>query len=126
MTFKKLLQFGFMLAIFEVAIKILFYRSFDWGSVTLPHYLFWGISIIFGIAFIRRMGVITYLEALVVCGVWIFIWLVLDLFTAAGLLGYGIFLDFAFLLNYLFVILAMFMFHNKRHVETRRQLAQQK
>lgn len=122
LTFNKLMGLGLLLGVVMVAVKIFFIRSFDWES-TMTHVLFWVIGCLWAIALVRRLGVITFLEAFVVCGVWIFLSVLLDSLITASLVGYGIFLDFHFLLGYFLIIVVMFFFHKKRHVAVRRELA---
>lgn len=126
MTFTKLFGFGLVLSLLLVAVKVFLYRTFNWEDVVIPHYFFWGMSFIASIVTIRMLGDISYLEAIMVSGVWLFMWLILDVIISARLLGYEIFLDPFFLINYLVVTLGMFLFHKKMHVAVRRRLAQKK
>lgn len=124
MTFKKFFGFGFFLAIALVGVKVFLYQSFDWENNAIVHYLFWGIGFVLSTALIRRLGIITFLEAIVVIGVWLFLCLFFDLIVTASIVGFKIFLNLNFLLGYLFIIIGMFFFHKKKHVHTRKVLAE--
>lgn len=122
MTFTKLIGFGILLAVVMSAVKVFFYQSFNWDDSTVVHYVFWLIAASFSVALIRRLGVITFLEAIVVCSLWIFFQLIVDLAVTASITGYRIFISPAFLIGYLIVIVAMFVFHKKRHVHIRKEM----
>lgn len=124
MTFSKILGFGLLLGIIMSAVKIFFYQSFNWEEGTTVHYIFWLLAACISVALIRRLGIISFLEAIVVSGVWIFMHVLIDLLITASVVGIRVFIDIPFLIGYFIIIVAMFIFHKKRHVHIRREMKQ--
>lgn len=121
-TFTKLFGLGFLFLTVMVATKIVFWRFFNWDDVKILHVFFLGWVIVWGVALIRRLGVINYLELMMAGGLWLVLWLLADAAVTAPLLGWKIFIDGSFLLGYLLVVVAWFIFHKKRHVHLRHEL----
>lgn len=123
MTYKKLFGFGILLTTVLVILKIIFFGYFTWAGSIQLHILYWLVVWILAIALVRRLGFITMLEAVVVMVLWLIIQLIGDGAVATPMLGWRVLVDPSFALGYLFMPLAIFLFHKKRHVERRQQAA---
>lgn len=123
MTATKLLWYGILLAVGMAPVKIFFYRNLDWESSGAVHYIYWLFIAFFSVALVRRLGHISFLESFIVIGLWTFFMLLLDLMFTAQVLDYRIFINIPFVLGYFIMIVACFMFHKKRHVKIRHEMA---
>jgi hypothetical protein len=123
MTYAKLLGFGGLLTGVLLMFKALFYARFDWSGSFVLHLFYLGLVVVLAAALVRRLGVITMLEALVVA----ILWFVMDLLAtgliAAPLAGWKMLIDLYIILGLLFVPLSVIAFHKKRHIERRKELA---
>lgn len=72
------------------------------------------------IAFVRRLGVINYLESLVVIVFWLLFSLTLDLFVVGLWVGLDPYTTLWFWLFYPFCMLILFLMHKKRHIDIRK------
>lgn len=122
MTFSKLFGFGFALAVVFSAFTIAFgqYLNSENLAIQIFHYL---LVFIFSIALIRRLGVINYLEAFSVMGLWFFLRILVDLIVTGPIVGYKMYASPSIWIDYLIFLLALFLFHKKRHVDIRKKLA---
>lgn len=123
MTYFKLLGFGFILAAVLVVLKTVFFGYFSWEDTIALHYVYWGVAALVTPALVRRLGVITILEAIVVAVLWFIMQLIGDLIIAAPIAGWRVLLDVDFAMGYLIPPIVIFLFHKKRHVHVRKQLA---
>lgn len=123
MTYKKLFGFGLLLTAVLVILKIIFFGYFTWTESFNSHVLYWLVVWVLSTALVRRLGVITMLEAVVVMVLWLILELIGDSAIAGPLVGWRILIDPNFALGYLFMPLAIFLFHKKRHVVRREQMA---
>ncbi|MCC7356810.1 MAG: hypothetical protein IT410_04350 [Candidatus Doudnabacteria bacterium] len=75
---------------------------------------------VFTVASVRRVGIINYLESVVVIIFWLSFGLIFDIFAIG--LGYGLepYTHITFWLMYPLLLLTIFLFHKKRHVDIRR------
>ncbi len=123
MTYKKLFGFGILLAAVLVILKIVLFGYFTWAGSFDLHVVYWLIVWVLTTALVRRLGFITMLEAVVVMVLWLLLELIGDGAVATPMVGWRVLIDPSFALGYLFIPLAIFLFHKKRHVERRQQLA---
>lgn len=123
MTYAKLLGFGFILAAVLVVLKTVFFGYFTWEDTAALHYVYWGVAALLTPALVRRLGVITILEAMVVAVLWLVMEIIGDLIIAAPIAGWRVLVDSNFAIGYLIPPVIIFMFHKKRHVHVRKQLA---
>lgn len=121
MTYTKLFGYGLFLVAVLVFLKIVFFSFFTWGDTTSLHFFYWGCIAVLVAALVRRLGVITLLEALVVTVLWILFAIIADVALSGPLAGWGVLADPDFAIGYLVLIFAVMAFHKKRHVH-RRQL----
>jgi hypothetical protein len=54
---------------------------------------------------------------------WLFLELVCDVAIAGPLAGFGVLIDVRFLFGYFLLLMSVLLFHKKRHVHKRRELA---
>jgi hypothetical protein len=66
------------------------------------------------------------LEAIVVSALWLLLQLIVDVIVTGPIVGYGIFIKPSFLMGYFIIVVAMFLFHKKRHIHIRKQLREGK
>ncbi|MBL8031626.1 MAG: hypothetical protein JNK33_04870 [Candidatus Doudnabacteria bacterium] len=123
MTYAKLFGFGFILVAVLVVLKTVFFGFFTWEETALLHYIYWGVAAVLTPALVRRLGVITILEAIVVAVLWLVMEIIGDAIVAAPIAGWRVLVDPNFAIGYLIPPLVIFMFHKKRHVHVRKQLA---
>lgn len=123
MTYAKLFGFGLTLAAVLVILKTVFFGFFTWEDTALLHYIYWGVAAVLTPALVRRLGVITILEAMVVAVLWLVMEVVGDVILAAPIAGWRVLVDSNFAVGYLIPPVTIFMFHKKRHVHVRKQLA---
>lgn len=123
MTYKKLFGFGILLTTVLVILKVIFFGYFTWSGSFDLHIVYWLVVWVLSTALVRRLGTITMLEAVVVMVLWLILQLIGDGAVATPVLGWKVLIDPSFALGYFFMPLAIFLFHKKRHVERRQQLA---
>lgn len=80
----------------------------------------WLAVALISIACSRRLGVISYVEALLVLTMWLILSLILDVLVIATIAGNGIYHHLYLWLSYLVMMVTVFLFHKKRHVEVRK------
>ncbi len=119
MTSGKLIGYGIALTLILTTVKLVFYRFLNADSliILLVVYLF---QIVLTTALVRRLGIINYLESLVVIVFWLLFSLFYDI-VAIGM-GYGLepYTQLRFWLMYPIMALSIFLFHKKRHVDIRK------
>ncbi len=115
----KLVGYGVALSLILTTVKLLFYRFLNTESliILLVVYLF---LIVLTIASVRRVGIINYLESIVVIIFWLGFSLIFDLFAIG--MGFGLepYTHITFWIMYPLLLLTIFLFHKKRHVDIRR------
>lgn len=120
MTYSKLLGYGLLLAAFLVFLKTLFFGSFAWNGALGLHLFYWILVVVVTTALVRRLGVITLLEAVLVLVVWLFLELLGDALFAGPIAGYSVFTDPSMLFGYALLPISIILFHKKRHVQRRK------
>jgi hypothetical protein len=122
MTIKKIFLFLFLQLIILLAVKLVFFKVFNVTSDG-AEYFYWVVLAIVGVALVRRLAVINYLEAAFVALLWFLFNVFFDLIVTARFLGIGMFGKWQLWVGYLVLILSIFFFHRKRHVEIRKEQA---
>lgn len=123
MTYTKLFGFGILLAGVLVVLRIIFSGYFTWADSFQLHVVYWLVVWVLATALVRRLSVITMLEAVVALVLWLIFMILFDVAIAGPVIGWGVLIDPNFALGYLFMPLAVILFHKKRHVARREQLA---
>lgn len=100
--------------------KIVFLQMLGLTAVTRTVYFV--CLIVLAIFCGRKLGVINYLEAMLVAGVWTFFSLFFEFFIIVSLYGFSLHKRWEFWVGYLAVALSIFIFHKKRHVVIRKEL----
>lgn len=122
MTYTKLFGFGFLLACVLVLVKTIFFGWFAWADSLMLHILYWLLVAVLSVALVRRLGVITLLEGLVVVVVWFCLELMGDIIITGPIAGFGVLVDANFAVGYVVLVGSMLLFHKKRHIHRRRGL----
>lgn len=122
MTFGKFFGLGFVLAVILSALKIFYVQIFNDQSQAVQ-YAFWLVVILVTIACVRRLGVINYLEAFLVCGFWFIGVLFFDFLITSQILDFSIFARLDIWIGHAIMLLSIFLFHKKRHVKIRKEHA---
>ncbi len=123
MTYTKLFGFGLILMTSLVLVKTIFFGWFAWTDSLALHVFYWAFVAVLSVALIRRLGVITLLESLVVVILWLVFELVGDILVTGPVVGFGVLVDANFAVGYVVLVSSMLLFHKKRHVHRRRELA---
>lgn len=121
MTFSKFFLILFLQAAVFIIIRLFFFNVTGFEN-WLYGFLYYALVFILSLAFARRLGVINYLEAIFVCIFWFFTNLFSDLLFTSNFLGTSMFTQRQLWLGYLAMLLAVFFFHKKRHVQIRKEL----
>ncbi len=74
------------------------------------------------IAAVRRLGIINYLESVFAAICWWLFALIFDFLITSAFAGLGMFRDIHLWVGYLVMMLAIFLFHKKRHVQLRHEM----
>lgn len=121
MTFARFFGIGVVFAVLSAALTIAFSKYINivepWNN-----YVLWFLVIIITIACVRRLGVISFLEAILVAGVWLFFRMLLDAVVTAPILGVGIYGKAQLWVSYALIIATIFFLHKKRHIQVRKDL----
>src|SRR5688572_3605961 len=122
MTFTKLVIFTVLVIVLTTFAKLLFINVLDIGNIYIV-YLFWLVILAVTIACTRRLGVLNYLESFLVMGLWLFLSLLFDMLVVAAIAGTDIYKHLYLWISFAVMLGGIFLFHKKRHVELRKQLA---
>lgn len=119
MTSGKLIGYGIALSLILTTLKLIFYRFLNTESIIILLVVYL-LLMVLTIASVRRVGIINYLESIVVIVFWLGFGLIFDIFAIG--LGYGLepYTHITFWLMYPLLVLTIFLFHKKRHVDIRR------
>lgn len=119
MTPEKFLTFTAVSLVLTTAVKVFFISALNIESLYIV-YTMWALLALISIACVRRVGVINYIESVLVLVIWIFSGMFLDLLILYSLEGPDIYRHLYLWGTYLVIGLTVFLFHKKRHVEIRR------
>ncbi len=122
MTFKKVLFISFFEWLFLTLLKVVYFQG-NFFSGELSQYLYWGAILIVTTFLVRRLGVLNFLEAGAIAVFWFLAFLFLDFILVSGYLGMGMFSQGAFWVGHMCMMFAVFFFHNKRHIQIRKEHA---
>lgn len=111
------LQFGIL-----IPVRILFLGGHEYLSSGLQNGIFWLFNIVLSAAFIRRMGVLNFMEAFFIFLVWFLGGMFLDLLITSAFVGTAVFSQSAYWYGFLFMLLSIMFFHKKRHIHIRKEL----
>lgn len=122
MELKPFLFFGFVNWLALLVLKVVFFGYLDPGA-PFVRLLFALAAAVVSTAAVRRLGYINYLESLLVAGVWFFFTLVLDFVVLSPIVGEFSVLKVEVWASYLILALTVFLFHKKRHIKIRKEMA---
>jgi hypothetical protein len=121
MSFSKFFGLGLLLALLTGGLTIIFDKYLGivdpWNN-----YVLWFLIIIVTTGVVRRLGVISFLEAVLVSGVWLFFRMLFDVLITAPILGVGMYGKAQVWVSYVIIILSIFFLHKKLHVHNRKQM----
>ena len=119
MTTGRFLIYGSLAVLLITAVKLFFILALNIDSIYIV-YIFWVVIALVTIACSRRVGVISYLEAVFTGVVWLAALLVVDAIFVATIVGLDMYHHLYLWISYLLIIVCIFLFHKKRHVEIRK------
>lgn len=122
MTIKNLFLYSFLQWVFFSALKYVFFQYEILANPGWQNILFWLLSAAIAAAFVRRYGVINFLEAIFLIIVWVLGDLLLDLMFLSIYLGLGMFAKMEYWVGFGIFGLAVLFFHKKRHIHVRKVL----
>ena len=122
MTAKKFLLFLILQWVIFTFVKVWLFNTQVFASATLQNWFFWAIIAFVSVIFVRRFGIISYFECIFLLIMWVVVDLFLDLLITSSYTGLGIFKVSEYWFGYLAMILAVMIFHKKRHIAVRKEL----
>ena len=122
MTLRSFFGYTFLQWLFLTLLKIAFFNYIFFGNAGLQKILFWVITMVLAAAFVRRMGVINYLEAIFIAITWTLLDMFFDLIITSLYVkgGVGIFAQTSLWIGYFILALTVFLVHKKRHIAIRK------
>lgn len=124
MTLTRFILITFFQWFFLLALKLGYFK-FGWlGPVGgVGDYAYFLLAMVIAAALVRRLGVINFLEAIMVMILWFAMDALLDLLFTAFILGLAMFGWWQLWAGYFFMLFAIFFFHKKRHIHIRHEQA---
>ena len=119
MTGKKLLLFTFLQWITLALLKTWFFNYQIFSEDGVQRIVFWIFTGVITTAFVRRFGVLSFLEVLFVIFVWILFNLLFDLLWLSPFIKQSLFGGDQYWIGVLFLGLSAFLFHKFRHIAIR-------
>ncbi len=118
MTPKKFIRMFFLQLIFITAVKVYFFKNYDFSNA-LNVYLYWGAIVVITAAFVRRLGIINFLEAFIVCILWFVADSFVDLIFTSGMAGLSIFATRGYWSGHVMMLATILLAHKKKHLYAR-------
>ena len=122
MTGKKLLLFTILQWLVLAFIKVWFFKTEIFLNSGVQQITFWILVLVVITAAARRLGYITFLEAIIVSGFWLLFNSLFDLLWVSPFVGVGIFYQQQYLGGLGCLFLAVMLFHKKNHIKVRHDL----
>ncbi len=119
MDIKSLVVGTFISQVLFVFTKVIFLNYLNLENAIISG-LFFVLLAVISIAIVRRMGILNLFELIFLLGVWFTISLVVDLLITSSFTGREVYAHLSFWATYLVILLAVFVFHKKSHVEARK------
>jgi hypothetical protein len=126
MTPKKFVIFHFLQWLIFAALKVWFFQTIIFFNSGIQEIVFWVILGIIAVAFVRRFGPISYLEAFYAMVTWVVIDLILDLIFTSKYTGLSLFTSSSYWWSFVVLAASILLFHKKRHVHIRHEMHAQK
>ncbi len=122
MTLTRFILITFFQWLFFLVLKLGHFK-FGWfgGMGGAGDYVYFLLVMAVAVALVRRLGVINFLEAIMVLVLWLSMDLLLDLLITAFVLGLSMFGWWQLWAGYFFMVFGIFFFHKKRHVHIRHE-----
>lgn len=122
MTIGKLF-FGTILSqILFVISKVLFINVLNIDA-TLIRLALLLVTVLITTAVVRRLGILNYLESFFLIILWLIITLIVDLIITTAITGREVYTTWYFWANYFVMLLSLFLFHKKAHIQMRKTMA---
>jgi len=122
MTYSKVFGFALILSLLAASAKILFIDYFNPQSWFVRGG-FWFFLFLITVTLLRRLGVINYLEVVLISIIWFIAVLLFDGLITSQRLGIGVFTNLHIWIGNLVILLSIILFHQKRHVKIRHEHA---
>jgi hypothetical protein len=102
-----------------VLTKVIFihYLAIDLLVIKIAFYV---ALVLITIAVVRRLGTLNYLESILLCIVWFFTSVLVDMAITSFLIGREMYSHVYFYISYLIILIAIMVFHKALHVEVRK------
>lgn len=123
MTIKKFIIFTILQWLLLVVLKVEFFKNQLLANKGLQEIVYWLLTAVVVSALVRRLGILNFLEAFFITFVWSILDLLLDLAITASFTGLDIFRQWQYWVGCGILILSVILFHKKRHVKLRQQMA---
>jgi hypothetical protein len=120
MTIKSFLFISFLQGVLAVLLKVLFFHWLDLGNLQVQVFIFWIAVIVVSTALVRRLGILNYLEAGFISFCWTFGNILVDFLITKPFVPEKMFSTWQYWIGALLLIMSVFFFHKKRHVELRK------
>ena len=121
MTFRSFFFYSFLQWLLLAILKVAFFRNDFLGNAGLQNLLFLALTFMVVVACVRRLGVVNYLEAILIIFVWVVGNALGDLIITSIYTGIGIFSMWSLWVGYLVSALTIMLLHKKRHIEIRKE-----
>ncbi len=109
-------------AILLGGVRLWFYSSTLYTDIYWQFFYFIIIAILTA-ACARRIGIMHYIEAIFTAVLWLIVGLIIDALITAPIAGLSMFSHLSLWLGYFIMMLSVFFFHKKRHVQIRHEHA---
>ena len=122
MTIRSFFGYTLLQLVILMLLKIWFFNSAILDNAGLQTIIYWGLTMVAAAAFVRRLGVINYLEAIFIAIAWTLLDIFFDLIVTSLYLkvGVSVFSQISLWVGYFILALVVFLFHKKRHIAIRK------
>jgi hypothetical protein len=104
-----------------LALKFFYFRD-ALGSEAVGYYIYFLLAAFVTLVLVRRLGTISYLEAIFICALWLVLFVFLDLLITSAFLGTDIFKEWQLWVGYFAMLFVVFFMHKKRHIQVRKDI----
>ena len=121
MSIKGFFLITFLQGLLLCLLKVWFFNSFFDREIFFA-YAYFFITAFVSLVLIRRLGILNYLEAIFLSGLWFLGDLLGDLLITGRFTAEEIFKAWQLWVGYAVMMFVVFAFHKKRHIQVRKEL----
>lgn len=121
MTIKRFLFISFLEWGLMLALKFFYFGGYL-GSGSFGGYFYFFLIALVTLILVRRLGIISYFEAIFTSVFWSCLFVFLDLIITSAFLGTQIFRVWQFWVGFFVMVFVIFFLHKKRHIHVRHEL----